>query len=256
MDPHAEYQQELDDNNIKTLHHEYLNVIWDLGDIPQAQADNYMMQPFKNPHTDPAKWHDGYYQKFYFLHNPQRMSYTHGNSVQQANEIGKIRAYEQYYSVLARLMNWTDKAWNEKKQTVYISTRGNPAKYDIYGWQTGYANWPKSGTVLYRGIAMDHTDHKGKLSYTVDFATETGKGEITELLPGKSISLETSRNNGGYLTGAVKVDGKDAYPNPKGGADLTGATYNVHFYGPRAEEIAGYVEAASKQVAGFAGQQQ
>lgn len=255
MAPHVEYEAEINDNNVDQATHQYL-ILWQLNDIVNAQPDNYMMRPFDSPHTNPAQWLAGDYYKYYELTSPQIMYYAHDHWIKKAREQGKIRAYEQYYSVLARLMDWKDEAWNDKGQRVYYVTKGDPAEYDIYGWQTAHADWPKSGTVLYRGIAMDHTDRKGKLSYTVDFATETGKGEITELLPGKSINLEASSNNGGHLTGAVKVDGKDAYPDPKGGADLTGVTYDVHFYGPRAEEIAGYLIGASKRVAGFAGQQQ
>lgn len=252
-------ETELKNGNMDSARHQYLHIEWPTpSDIAGMEPHGYVMRPFSNPHTQPAKWHDGKWEKSYELKTSVRIPYFDATKkTKTIKQSADVRAYEQYYSVLERTHNWKAQAWDDTN-TLLRDDSPSGIYFGIYGTKAVAADWPTGGMATYRGIAMDHSNNKGSLSYSVDFGTKKGEGKITDLLPGKTINLLTAQKVGDALAGNVRVDNKDAYPDPQGGAPLTGIKYGVDFYGPHAEEIIGIISnpGTSDELAGFAGQLQ
>lgn len=218
-----------------------------------ALDPDYTISPYASANTLPARWISGKHREEYELQTPKVYNDFHNKiPVKKLEFEADIKSYEQYYSVLQRSKDISKRAWADDG-TVLIDKK-EPFELGKRGWYT--TSLPSSGSVLYRGIAMDRTENTGKLSYMVNFGTKTGEGTITDLLPGKIITLINASNVGGRLKGEVRVDGKDAYPHPETNADIRGVEHEVYFYGPNAEEILGDIEKGTETFAGFAGQQQ
>ncbi len=83
-----------------------------------------------------------------------------------------------------------------------------------------------TGTVAYTGFAFSK-NQTGTLSYKVNFDTKTGQGEITGLAAHGKVDLNSASISGGTITGTANA------------AILGGGSYELGFFGPNAEEIAG-----------------
>lgn len=110
-----------------------------------------------------------------------------------------------------------------------------------------------SGSFQYKGVAFNGSG-QGLLNYHVDFSKKTGSGQITGLKEHGNITLhqaaisntidprELHGNETKVLAGIEgKVSGSNLGSNP---------TYHLGFFGPKAEEIAGYIETQVKKNTG------
>lgn len=238
--------------NVADAHLKYLNV---------EVTDPARMTPireivFLNPLYKPAKWHDGNFEYRIVFTKP--VPFGSDPDPVRVEEIKQpLRVYEQYYSALERFMRGTRRleyANGKVVETTFPSSHS----FRYYGKSMPETDWPATGSAKYLGYAIDVTDNTGFLSYTMDFGAKKGKGTIVGLLPGKTIELQEATLAPIYLSGSVTVDGANAYPDPKGGSDLTDVQYEVEIFGPKAEEIVGIIQTKTKTetIAGFAGQQQ
>ena len=159
-----------------------------------------------------------------------------GQSYQEKYD-GDLRLYKQDYSVV--LGTYT------KNQ--YRSNNNNTAELideftvdDIQGNITPFASLPSSGRYTYNGEAFTHQE-AGKLSYTVDFDKRRGSGMITGLNETGDITLNAapiSRIDEAPFKGGSQIDGEGLATSSK----LGRGSYGLGFFGPKAEEIAGYAE--------------
>lgn len=112
----------------------------------------------------------------------------------------------------------------------YINQTGKLAHNDFYGASTPLSQIPLTGKATYRGIAFDRTD-RGNLTYNVDFATRQGSGDIEGISRYGTITLHKNRilRNEAAIVGSASA------------AKGPSLKYEIAFFGPAAEEIAGRV---------------
>lgn len=112
----------------------------------------------------------------------------------------------------------------------YINQTGKLAHNDFYGASTPLSQIPLTGKATYRGIAFDRTD-RGNLTYNVDFATRQGSGDIEGISRYGTITLHKNRilRNEATIVGSASA------------AKGPSLKYEISFFGPAAEEIAGRV---------------
>jgi len=101
---------------------------------------------------------------------------------------------------------------------------------DVVGLETKAHALPTSGTATYTGQAFARNAQTGSLSYTVDFSLKTGSGSINGIATHGAITLTNAPISGGDISGA-------AFSSTLGWGE-----YELDFFGPQAEEIAGDVD--------------
>ena len=136
---------------------------------------------------------------------------------------GQVKIYQQPYSVVIG----HDFATFEIK--------------DYVGLNTAVAAIPATGTATYTGQAFSQND-TGTLAYTVDFDARTGNGHITGMVATTgTITLDSGTISGNGI-------------NSTAASTLAGSgTYELKFFGPQAEEIAGKVQGPGVGDVGFGG---
>ena len=87
---------------------------------------------------------------------------------------------------------------------------------------------PSEGLATYNGKAFT-SDHEGELTYTVNFTDRTGSGKLSNFKDIDDISL----NSGEISSGSNMIKSSASMANG------TQGEYELSFYGPNAEEIAG-----------------
>lgn len=87
---------------------------------------------------------------------------------------------------------------------------------------------PSEGLATYNGKAFT-SDHEGELTYTVNFTDRTGSGKLSNFKDIDDISL----NSGEIFSGSNMIKSSASMANG------TQGEYELSFYGPNAEEIAG-----------------
>ena len=124
---------------------------------------------------------------------------------------GKVKIYQQPYSVVIG----HDFAAFEIK--------------DYTGLNTAVAAIPATGTATYSGQAFSKNE-TGALVYTVDFDARTGNGHIIGMFAPGTIVLNSGTISGnGINSTATSVNAGSG-------------TYELKFFGPQAEEIAGKIQ--------------
>lgn len=102
-----------------------------------------------------------------------------------------------------------------------------------------------SGSFDYKGVAFNGSG-QGVLSYHVDFGSKTGNGKITGLKDHGDITLHKANitnNISSRDLGAVEIKSIPGIEGKVNGLNLgDNPRYRLGFFGPKAEEIAGYVE--------------
>ncbi|OOF87068.1 factor H binding protein domain-containing protein [Rodentibacter ratti] len=94
---------------------------------------------------------------------------------------------------------------------------------------------PSEGNATYRGKAFTSTTHEGDLTYNVNFATRTGSGKLSNFNEIDDINLDEGR-----IGRANQGNGQGfGIESSASMADGTKGEYELAFYGPNAEEIAG-----------------
>ncbi len=137
---------------------------------------------------------------------------------------GKIKIYQQPYSVV-------------------IGNGIGAFEIDDYiGLKTESSAIPSSGKAHYTGVAFSK-DQNGALSYLVNFDNRTGQGTISGIDNAGEIRLHSGSISGTGISANVT-------------SDYAGnGHYELGFFGPKAEEIAGKVEGLNVGVGevGFGG---
>lgn len=129
---------------------------------------------------------------------------------------GIMKLYQQPYSVV-----------------IATNLGGTFEVNDYIGLETKTSAIPTTGSATYTGKAFDRSADSGTLSYTVNFAARTGSGQITNLTTNHGatpINLNNGSISGGRISGTAT-----------GGSISGSGDYELKFFGPNAEEIAGKV---------------
>ena len=159
---------------------------------------------------------------------------------QQAKEIGKERTYKdiynQRYSIVAAKYESYDNSQNPESSGVDYSLSIQPISGRFGGFETKIL--PTEGSAIYQGKAFT-IERQGNLTYNVDFARREGEGNSTELKDLGTLHLDKGNivrpfNYEGWGLGInSSITAKEWQ-----GQNVKGQ-YQLFFYGPNAEEIAG-----------------
>ena len=127
---------------------------------------------------------------------------------------------------------------------------------DVVGQNTPLSALPTSGSYTYTGKTLWHDlNREGDFSYTVNLATRTGSGTITNMQGGSGILAWTGNGTLASAPIALQADGTVGVKNGSGTLTtnnplinaqwaITGVNpkYDLALYGPNAEEVAGVVK--------------
>ena len=122
----------------------------------------------------------------------------------------------------------------------YVNRTRTTENYNVnnaQGFKAPVDKFPLEGKATYTGVAFD-AKKQGELTYTVNFAERKGSGEITGLDHIGDITLQEADLYKSASEGNMKIKGIAVVDAWKDEGGVTG-DYNVDFFGPNAEEIAG-----------------
>ncbi|WP_455483818.1 factor H binding protein domain-containing protein [Haemophilus parahaemolyticus] len=108
---------------------------------------------------------------------------------------------------------------------------------DARGFKAPVDKFPTEGKAIYNGVAFD-AKKQGQLKYTVNFTERKGSGAITGLDHIGDITLHEADLYKSASAGNMKIKGTAVANDWQNEGGVTG-NYNVDFFGPNAEEIAG-----------------
>ena len=145
---------------------------------------------------------------------------------------GKI--YNQTYSV-------TVGTYSKETRDEYNPTSNERFTIENRGLQTKEDGLPTEGRATYTGKAFN-LENNGDLTYNVNFSERKGSGTITGFQKYGTITLEEAPLKVKPLSKQVGIQYGRATPEKNATTNLlTPNTYNLDFYGPKAEEIGGSV---------------
>ncbi|PNP99132.1 factor H binding protein domain-containing protein [Moraxella sp. RCAD0137] len=163
---------------------------------------------------------------------------------------GSERVYNQNYSIVyGNLYQRAEHTRDPSRRYSDGSFRGNYTAYaynnnftvdQIAGQATEANQLPTLGKATYHGDAFSGKSN-GRFEYSVDFGTRKGNGKISGLSEARSdLVLNTSEIKSATAGIAAKqsISGDVAFNGTNIG------TYSLGFYGPKAEEVAGRLEAS------------
>ncbi len=130
----------------------------------------------------------------------------------------------------------------------YVNRTQTTENYDVNdarGFKTPVDKFPTEGKATYNGVAFD-AKKQGELTYTVNFAERKGSGEITGLDHIGDITLQEADLYKSASEGNMKIKGYAVANDWQNEGGVTG-NYNVDFFGPNAEEIAGKITLSQGQ---------
>lgn len=142
---------------------------------------------------------------------------------------GKLKIYQLPYSVVVGVSNNNDSNWGRDD---YIK--------DNLGYLTLLSNIPREGKASYNGVAFSQSEN-GSLSYFIDFSARQGQGHISGLNKTGTITLNNGRLESGRIESTATTQ--------KG----SNGRYELHLFGPKAEEISGKVTGVNGGSIGFGG---
>ena len=107
----------------------------------------------------------------------------------------------------------------------------------IAGFDTKSSAVPTEGKATYTGSAR-HLNDESDLIYNIDFTKQTGSGYLLKSNYGGRVNLNAGSIN------KIDLKGKETMGivSTAKGLDGTTGSYSLGFYGPQAQEIAGYLE--------------
>lgn len=171
---------------------------------------------------------------------------TYNTNKNEHRDTGIWRVYNQLYSGVLGYGRFSS-------TTNGVTTHYEPDQhygiFHISGVNTETEQLPASGNALYKGIAFDKTQ-QGDLEYLVDFSNKVGTGKITGLSQYGTITLEKAAINNAQSLWVFD----DHAPGISGLASSTISPekevlkgYELQFFGPNAEEIAGTIKTKREQ---------
>lgn len=122
----------------------------------------------------------------------------------------------------------------------YVNKTRTTENYDVNdarGFKTPVDKFPTEGKATYNGVAFD-AKKQGQLKYIVNFTERKGSGAITGLDHIGDITLHEADLYKSASAGNMKIKGTAVANDWQNEGGVTG-NYNVDFFGPNAEEIAG-----------------
>lgn len=165
-----------------------------------------------------------------------------------SNHSGKV--YNQTYSVtLGEYSKYTSDEYNPTSDERFtIKNKGLQTKED---------GLPTEGRATYTGKAFN-LENNGDLTYNVNFSERKGSGSITGFQKYGTITLEEAPLQVKPRSKQVGIKNGRATPEKNVTTSITHETYNLDFYGPKAEEIGGSVyfgdySGSDTNVIGFGG---
>lgn len=169
------------------------------------------------------------------------VSYGLPSDSQNQTAKGNLFLYQQPYSVVIGSVFTEDSG-------VFIDSDGFGVHYvdDVQGLKTASAAidtlTADNAVFTYSGTAFNGKG-QGDLSYTVDFAARSGSGAVTGLAETGKIDLLPANiaNLNNEIVKGMGIAGKAQFENAPG-ADIN---YELGFFGPKAEEIAGRLSFAN-----------
>lgn len=167
----------------------------------------------------------------------QKYSVVTGNYHKQDAE---YKEFEYYYE------DGDDR--NASPRYRYVNRARTTENYnvnDARGFKTPVDKFPTEGKATYNGVAFD-AKKQGELTYTVNFAERKGSGEITGLDHIGDITLQEADLYKSASEGNMKIKGYAVANDWQNEGGVTG-NYNVDFFGPNAEEIAGKITLSQGQ---------
>lgn len=147
---------------------------------------------------------------------------------------GTLRLYKQQYSVIAGIN--LERHHSKKHGPVSLTNVEYHIK-DAQGLITPFEQLPQTGKFTYTGSAFT-ANEEGRLVYSVDFDKREGSGSVSGLNSTGDITLHAGgigKTAAGPLANSGVIVGRATAANHHAGA------YDVSFFGPNAEEIAGDV---------------
>lgn len=145
------------------------------------------------------------------------------DKVENANKV-----YNQKYSI-------TQGTYEKRTYNDYGSSElFNVGSRGLHTLETGL---PNEGKATYKGKAFTY-ESEADFTYNVDFAGRKGSGKIDNLKGYGDITLDESSIKVGNNTKRVSISGNAS--STQGGE--TNGSYNVNFYGPKAEEVGGVAD--------------
>jgi len=148
---------------------------------------------------------------------------------------GSLLVYQQPYSVVMG-HNWSDGSG----PGYHPNDRRLLEAYEPLGLLTPLSAFlalhAQNITFNYTGVAFDRTIEQGTLNYTMNFGTQEGSGSITGLSSTGTIDLQAASLDMGD-NGIIKGNAFFRGISPS----QQDAKYQLSFYGPNAEEIAGVI---------------
>lgn len=147
---------------------------------------------------------------------------------------GQLTIYQQPYSVVTGSDFYSIAGIDTTSESIHYvdGVRGLSTTND------GIAQLANEGAFTYKGAAFNGHE-TGSLSYTVDFGTKEGSGMITGISETGNITMEKASiaNLNNEVVQGLGIEGKAVFQKDP---TITG-NYELGFFGPKAEEIAGRV---------------
>ena len=184
----------------------------------------------------------------------------------ETQEKGKMYIYQQPYSAVIATKA-TQYQYDGKDDPNHRLNQPSTFRVQlISGLPTSEDNIKKmTESIHYKGSAFADFGQgleQGKLNYTIDFDKKTGQGNISGIESTGDIELKTGRIGTGAMFNPMSISGavKGIYGSAKA-EKMKAFDYHLSIFGPKGEEVAGFVEGAksSKEGAwhlGFAGEKQ
>ena len=128
--------------------------------------------------------------------------------------------YNQKYSIVVANYSHMDGTYNG------IPVYETKYNVETRGLHTNVNNIPAEGNATYNGKAFGRAKDIGNLTYTVDFNSTIGSGTVDGLDIGR-VTLQSTSIDQNRLSGQASTE------------SFTNGSYNLSFFGPKAEEIGG-----------------
>lgn len=154
---------------------------------------------------------------------------------------GEIRVYNQPYSIVyghqyddvSRYFSYSDLLTQTGKTSI---ANNKFVVHTAQGYRTPSSQMPKSGTATYTGKGFTGYGGAGDFRYLVDFDKRQGEGEITGLADVGYVHLTR-----GNISQVRMADQTMQGVNARATVGDKSAYYTLGFFGPNAEEVAGFV---------------
>lgn len=152
--------------------------------------------------------------------------------------------YQLPYSIVVRTENSID----TRNDVDFTNGQNSRVDFDIAGLATTELGLPAEGKATYVGRAINDTGGTATLRYNLDFANRVGSGHIIGYTDSGIINLNEAGITKLSLKGkdVLGITGDAVAAKPSSWVEDVNGKYGLGFFGPEAQEIAGFVEFNSR----------